>query len=175
MTDNEAVMTGDNVDRPFPAKPSSNNVPPQSLSPFFPAVMPSLFISQPTSLMEKITSNGLNLSKLSCGRNKLGYITDDSLCPECSIKQRRKLNDERVYDFLVSLNWNLDEVRGRIVARALFPSPEEAFSEVRREESHRKVMLNDDLALSSTLEGSALVSRNFPSHRRPVHDSRSNK
>ncbi|KAH7557204.1 hypothetical protein JRO89_XS11G0073600 [Xanthoceras sorbifolium] len=79
---------------------------------------------------------------------------------------------------LTSLNRNLDEVRGRVVARAPFPSPEEAFTEVRQEEGHRKVMLNDDPvqpALSSAPESFALVSRNFSSHGRPVHDSRSNK
>ncbi|KAH7575919.1 hypothetical protein JRO89_XS02G0252600 [Xanthoceras sorbifolium] len=41
---------------------------------------------------------------------------EDSSCPECSIKQRRKLEGERVYDFLAGLNRNLDEVRGRVVA-----------------------------------------------------------
>lgn len=39
------------------------------------------------------------------------------------------------------LNCNLDDVRGRLVARDPFPSPEDAFAVVRREEMRRKVML----------------------------------
>ncbi|KAH7573582.1 hypothetical protein JRO89_XS03G0175500 [Xanthoceras sorbifolium] len=63
-----------------------------------------------------------------------------------------QLDDEQVYDFLVGLNRNLNEVRGQVVAQAPFPSLEEAFVEVRREEDRRKVMLNDNSALSSALE-----------------------
>ncbi|KAH7550462.1 hypothetical protein JRO89_XS13G0195500 [Xanthoceras sorbifolium] len=100
---------------------------------------------------------------------------EDSSCPEYSIKQRRKLEDERVYDFLAGLNRNPDEVRDQVVARALFSSPEEAFAEVCWEEVRRKAMLNDDSPISSALEGSALVSRSFSSHKRPNHDSQINK
>ncbi|KAH7573583.1 hypothetical protein JRO89_XS03G0175600 [Xanthoceras sorbifolium] len=63
-----------------------------------------------------------------------------------------QLDDEQVYDFLVGLNRNLNEVRGQVVAQAPFPSLEEAFAEVRREEDRRKVMLNDNSAISSALE-----------------------
>lgn len=46
-----------------------------------------------------------------------------------------------IYQFLLGLNKNLDEVRGRILGTKPLPSIREAFAEVRREESRRKVML----------------------------------
>ncbi|KAJ1396328.1 hypothetical protein SESBI_32635 [Sesbania bispinosa] len=42
---------------------------------------------------------------------------------------------------LVGVNRNLDEVRGRILGTKPLPSIREAFAEVRREESRRKIML----------------------------------
>ncbi|XP_073307164.1 uncharacterized protein [Primulina huaijiensis] len=52
----------------------------------------------------------------------------------CSIKIRSNLEKERVFYFLAGLNRNIDDVRGRVVARDPFPSPEDAFAKVRREE-----------------------------------------
>ncbi|XP_024031772.1 uncharacterized protein LOC112094608 [Morus notabilis] len=69
---------------------------------------------------------------------------------------RQIVETKRVFKFLMGLNKSLDEVRGRILATKPFPSLREAFSEVRREESQRKVMLGQSGALS-TPEGSALV------------------
>ncbi|KAK0598581.1 hypothetical protein LWI29_036055 [Acer saccharum] len=104
------------------------------------------------------------------------FFEEDSSCDKCSIKQQRKLENERVYDFLAGLNRNLDEVRGRVVARYPFPSTEEAFAEVRREEGRRKVMLTDDQPISSSApEGSTLVSKNSSSYGQPNHDPRMNK
>lgn len=57
------------------------------------------------------------------------------------------------------LNRNLDDVRGRVVARDPFPSPEDAFADVKREEMRRKVMLYDDISPNqSAPDVSALVS-----------------
>ncbi|KAI9154591.1 hypothetical protein LWI28_028499 [Acer negundo] len=104
------------------------------------------------------------------------FFEEDSSCAKCSIKQQLKLENERVYDFLAGLNRNLDEVRGRVVARDPFPSTDEAFAKVRREEGRRKVMLTDDQPFSSYApKGSALVSRNSSSHGQPNHDPRMNK
>ncbi|GAA0146415.1 hypothetical protein LIER_06379 [Lithospermum erythrorhizon] len=52
------------------------------------------------------------------------------------------MKKERVYEFLTGLNNELDEVRGRIIGQKPFPSTEEAFAEVRREETRRRIMLN---------------------------------
>ncbi|XP_044478606.1 uncharacterized protein LOC123205654 isoform X2 [Mangifera indica] len=49
--------------------------------------------------------------------------------------------DNRIFKFLIGLNMEFDEVRGRIIGRQPLPSIGEVFSEVRREESHRLVML----------------------------------
>ncbi|KAG2725978.1 hypothetical protein I3760_01G090300 [Carya illinoinensis] len=73
--------------------------------------------------------------------------------------KKREEND-RVYMFLAGLNQSLDEVRGRILGRQPLPYIREAFSEVRREESRRKIMLhNTKTGLNLEPENSSLVSR----------------
>ncbi|PON67215.1 hypothetical protein PanWU01x14_103900 [Parasponia andersonii] len=62
---------------------------------------------------------------------------------EDHVKFKTHLDKERLYEFLVGLNRDLDEVRGRILGRKPLPSIGEAFAEVRREENRRRVMLGD--------------------------------
>lgn len=62
---------------------------------------------------------------------------------EGNIKFKEHLEKERLYEFLAGLNRELDEVRGRVLGRRPLPSLSEAFAEVRREESHRRVMLGE--------------------------------
>ncbi|KAJ9683694.1 hypothetical protein PVL29_019319 [Vitis rotundifolia] len=66
------------------------------------------------------------------------------------------MEDNRIFKFLASLNVEFDEVRGKIIGRQLMPSIGEVFSEVRREESRRNVMLGKK-GLGVAIEGSALV------------------
>ncbi|RDY13292.1 hypothetical protein CR513_01814, partial [Mucuna pruriens] len=55
---------------------------------------------------------------------------------------------------------NLDEVRGHILGRKSLPTIREAFSEVRREESRRRIMLrNIEYSVNSELESSSHVAR----------------
>ncbi|RVX06484.1 hypothetical protein CK203_023551 [Vitis vinifera] len=54
---------------------------------------------------------------------------------------KKTMEDNRIFKFLVGLNVEFDEVRGRIIGRQPMPSIREVFSEVRREESRRNVML----------------------------------
>ncbi|TXG73529.1 hypothetical protein EZV62_002108 [Acer yangbiense] len=70
------------------------------------------------------------------------FFEEDSSCAKCSIKQQCKLENERIYDFITGLNWNLDEICGQVVARDPFPLIEEAFAEVHREEGRRKDALD---------------------------------
>lgn len=63
-------------------------------------------------------------------------------CPKDFIRHNKMLEKERVLDFLHSLNKEFDEVRGRLLGSKPLPTIQEAFAEVRREESHRKVMMN---------------------------------
>lgn len=67
---------------------------------------------------------------------------------------------ERVFEFLVDLNKELDEVRGRILRREPLPSTIEVFSEVRREESRRTVMFGGHSP--NPTESSALFSGQPP-------------
>ena len=102
------------------------------------------------------------------------YLDTTPLCANCTTIQRQQLEKERVFEFLTGLNSNLDEVRGRLVGRAPFPDTEEAFSEVRREEARRRVMLTTpDL---QPIESSALVSKSGPPpHGRSTPDPRPNR
>ncbi|RDX76604.1 Protein HESO1, partial [Mucuna pruriens] len=65
---------------------------------------------------------------------------DDWENPRDIAEFRKREENDRVYMFLAGLNRSLDEVRGRILGRT--PLPVEVFSEVRGEESRRKIMLN---------------------------------
>ena len=84
-------------------------------------------------------------------------------CTEDSALFKRRLEKERVFEFLAGLNRDLDNVRGRILGQRPLPSTREVFSEVRREAARRKVMLKDDTnAISGpAITGSALLSHGY--------------
>ncbi|GMP46736.1 hypothetical protein CsSME_00014783 [Camellia sinensis var. sinensis] len=68
---------------------------------------------------------------------------------------------KRVFTFLLGLNTNLDEIRGRIMGVKPLPSLREAFSEVRREESWKKLMMGSHQQLNMA-ESSALKTQFAP-------------
>ncbi|RVW27193.1 Retrovirus-related Pol polyprotein from transposon RE1 [Vitis vinifera] len=65
---------------------------------------------------------------------------------------KKTMEDYRIFKFLASLNVEFDEVRGRIIGRQPLHSIGEVFSEVRREESRRNVMLGKK-GLAVSIEG----------------------
>lgn len=82
----------------------------------------------------------------------------------------KKLENERVFEFLVGLNRELDDVRGRILSQKPLPSSREVFAEVRREENRWKVMINGlgGVVVGIGLEASGLnVMRNGPQINEP--------
>jgi hypothetical protein len=60
---------------------------------------------------------------------------------EDSHHHKKIVEDTRIFKFLAGLNIEFDEVKGRVIGRQPFPSIGDVFSEVRREESRRNVML----------------------------------
>lgn len=62
-------------------------------------------------------------------------------CLEEGTRVRKIIEKKRVYKFLLDLNKDLDEVRGKIMGLKPLPSIREAFSEVCIEESRNKVMM----------------------------------
>ncbi|GAV89710.1 UBN2_3 domain-containing protein, partial [Cephalotus follicularis] len=78
-------------------------------------------------------------------------------CPEDTQQYKKIVEKERIYKFLLGLNKELDEVRGRILSIKPLPSVREVFSEVRREESRGKVMLGLGTTTLTSTESSALV------------------
>ncbi|GAV66755.1 UBN2_3 domain-containing protein [Cephalotus follicularis] len=86
------------------------------------------------------------------------FEESDWECLGDHLKYRKIMEKERIVKFLVGLNKNMDEVRGRIFGTKPLPSLWEAFSEVRREESRKNVMMGGQGALTIP-ESSALMSR----------------
>ena len=78
-------------------------------------------------------------------------------CTGDNVRFKKKMENERVFEFLAGLNRELDDVRSRVLSRWPSPSIREVFSEVQREESRRKVMLREHL--TSVPEALALVIR----------------
>ncbi|KAF7835635.1 Retrovirus-related Pol polyprotein from transposon RE2 [Senna tora] len=70
---------------------------------------------------------------------------------------KKLVEEKRLYKFLLGLNETFEDVRGRILGRSSLPSLKEAFSEVRREESRKKI--NNTNTSHSPLEHSALTTR----------------
>ena len=90
---------------------------------------------------------------------------DEWDCPTDSVKIMKKEENDRVYLFLAGLNHDLDEVRAQILGKKLLPSLLEVFYEIRREETRRKVMLNNLKPKPVVeMENSSLVSRSTESN-----------
>ncbi|KAI3470119.1 hypothetical protein Pfo_026782 [Paulownia fortunei] len=98
-------------------------------------------------------------------------------CPEDSSLYKTIVEQKRTFKFLLGLNKDLDEVRGRIIGIKPQPTIREAFSEVRWEESRRKVMVVGDSSMTPTMEGSALFTHSSSQQnqdnklRREGHDA----
>ena len=90
---------------------------------------------------------------------------DEMDCPIDSVKIMKKEENDCVYLFLAGLNHDLDEVRAQILGKKLLPSLLEVFYEIRREETRRKVMLNNLKPKPVVeMENSSLVSRSTESN-----------
>ncbi|KAL6318088.1 hypothetical protein AAG906_035233 [Vitis piasezkii] len=72
---------------------------------------------------------------------------------------KKIVEQKRLLKFFLGLNRELDDVRGRIMGIKPLPSLREAFSEVRREESRKKVMMGSKEQPAPTLDASALAAR----------------
>ncbi|XP_038709691.1 uncharacterized protein LOC120004410 [Tripterygium wilfordii] len=79
-------------------------------------------------------------------------------CTSDSLLYKKIIEGKRVYKFLLGLNKNLDEIRGRLMGTKPLPNLREAFSEVRREESRKKLMMSLPQHIHMT-ESSALAAQ----------------
>lgn len=84
------------------------------------------------------------------------YELNEWESPGDAAKYKKIVEKKRIYTFLLGLNKNQDEVRGRILATKPLPNIREAFSKVPREESKKKLMLGSS-PHQSDIEGSALA------------------
>ena len=56
---------------------------------------------------------------------------EESECTRDSVRFKKKMENERVFEFLTGLNHKLDDVRSRVLSRRSLPSIQEVFSKVR--------------------------------------------
>lgn len=84
---------------------------------------------------------------------------------------KKMVEDYRIYKFLVGLNIEFDEVRGRLIGRQSLPSISEVFSEVRREESRRNVMLEKQ-GIFKPLEKSAMIALEASANKAMITNQR---
>lgn len=90
-------------------------------------------------------------------------------CPEDRIKYNNMLEKEQVFDFLQGLNSDLDEVCGWLVGTKSLPSTQEAFAEVRHEESRKCVMM---ITSSSSQPDSQPLGSGLAANSGTLNDSR---
>ena len=79
-------------------------------------------------------------------------------CPRDTSLFRKIVEQKRTFKFLLGLSKTLYEVRERIMGTKPLPNLREAFSEVRREESRKKVMMGSHNSRPS-MEGSVFIFR----------------
>ncbi|GAU31183.1 hypothetical protein TSUD_316080 [Trifolium subterraneum] len=84
---------------------------------------------------------------------------DNWKCAEDSVLFLKRQENDRVLMFLVGLNKDLDEVRGRVLGKVPLPTLREIFAEIKREESRQGIMMGKTHR-SSESEGSAFATRN---------------
>ncbi|XP_075515722.1 uncharacterized protein LOC142550532 [Primulina tabacum] len=75
-------------------------------------------------------------------------------CPEDRQCCRKIVEQKRTFKFLIDLNKELDDVRGRVMSAKPFLGLREAFAEILREESCKNVMMGPP---STSVHGSALL------------------
>lgn len=96
-------------------------------------------------------------------------------CSEDASMYKKKVERNRLFVFLAGLNKELDEVKGRIVSRQPLPSVKEAFSEIRREENRKKIMMsesgkNEPESSALVVKGGELEDRKGKGRGRPFCD-----
>ena len=77
------------------------------------------------------------------------------------MRYTKKLEKERLFAFLHGLNKDLDKVRGLNLGTKPLPRIQDAFAEVKREKSRKRVMLrtSKDPSVESLLQNAALVTK----------------
>lgn len=70
-------------------------------------------------------------------------IEEELECSDNSTLYWKKVENERVIEFLAGLNRDFDNLRGRIIGRKPQPTVREVFIEVHREDNRRRVRMRE--------------------------------
>ncbi|XP_058201431.1 uncharacterized protein LOC131316168 [Rhododendron vialii] len=79
------------------------------------------------------------------------YQGFQAICAVDAVNWLKRMEKERVYDFLASLDLELDPIRVQVLGRVPFPSLGEAYFIVQQEESRRGAMLHPPISDRSAL------------------------
>ena len=93
------------------------------------------------------------------------YETHPWKCVDDSSIYQQIVEQKRTIRFLLGLNKDLDEVKGRVMGIKPFPTIREAFAEVRREESKTKLMMFE-ANITPAVEGLALFTHSSSQNNR---------
>lgn len=97
------------------------------------------------------------------GGKRLDLCYDDEWdCVKDCVRQNKQEENDRIFVFCNGLNPNIDELKGRNLGGKPLPNLREVFSEVRREEEGRLVILNNNSnSNSQQSEVSSLVVKDY--------------
>ncbi|XP_073315737.1 uncharacterized protein [Primulina huaijiensis] len=90
-------------------------------------------------------------------------------CMEDGLRYRKIVEQKRTFKFLLGLNKELDDVRGRVMSVKPFLGLREAFAEIRREESRKKVMMGPP---PTSVDGCALLGSSLGATTRATQQER---
>jgi hypothetical protein len=99
------------------------------------------------------------------------YETYEWKCGEDMALYKKIVEKKRILRFLLGLNKELDDVRGRIMGSRDLPSLREAFAEVRREESRKHLMM-PEIGSSTGPEVSAMLTHSSSQDRQSKKGNR---
>lgn len=94
------------------------------------------------------------------------HSNDKWVCTGECVRYKTKLED--VFEFLVGLNQDINDVRGRVLSRQPLSTMREVFSKVRHKEQHQGMMMvdgtgsvvtRDDIGSAVTRDGSGFMTR----------------
>lgn len=85
-------------------------------------------------------------------------------CDTDTQKYNSLLQEDRVYTFLDGLDDRLDKIRSDVLQTQPFPTVEQAYAQVRREDLRQSVMMTHD----DTVSGGAMISRRGHKPQHPI-------
>jgi hypothetical protein len=69
------------------------------------------------------------------------YLDFQKDCPRDAVRFQKLVEKERIYDFLIGLNIEYDQIRVQVLGKEPLPSLRQTYSYVQQEDSRRSAMI----------------------------------